>query len=180
VLALTGAVGLATGCGGGGDGGITIPQSDNSPPSVTLQAGVANGPSGSVSAAGTAVSVTLASKSGSLNLSATARDPESGVRTARVTVDKTVSDCSGGSCTTMNPGLTSAPALESTGPARQPGDTVSESSILLSSIDLAKEILQTPPAAGSTRTVTFRMTARATNHLGGSSVTPALMVTWKE
>jgi hypothetical protein len=177
---LAGAIGLAAGCGGGGGGGITIPQSDGTPPSLTLQAGAANGPTASVSAGGAAATMTLASKSGSLNLSATARDPESGVRTVRVTVDKTVTECFGGSCTTVNPGLASRPALESTGPARQPGDTVSESSVLLSSIDLAQEIPQTPPGAGATRTVTVRMTARALNHLGGTSLTPALTATWRE
>ena len=179
-MVLVSAIAIATGCGGGGGGGITVPQSDGTPPSLTLQAGAANGPTASVTAGAAAATMTLPSRSGALNMSASARDPDSGVRTVRVIVDKSVTECAGGSCTTTNPGLASRPALESTGPARQPGDTVSESSVLLSSIDLTQEIPQTPPGAGATRTVTFRMTARAINHLGGTSLTPALTVTWRE
>lgn len=171
----------AAGCGGATSGGITIPQTDTSPPTLTLQVGAPNGPSASVAAGGAAAGVTLASKTGPLNFSASARDAESGVKTVRVTVDKTVSECiPPGACSLQNPGLTSSPSLVSDSPAQSPGDVVSESSVLLDAIALASEIVQTQPAAGTTRAVTFRLTARATNYLGGTSITPALTVTWKE
>ncbi len=181
-LAISCTVVVVAGCGNGtGGGGITIPQADATPPTLTLQVGAANGPSGSVQAGAAAATVTLTSKSGALNYSATARDPESGVRTVRVTVDKTVSECTPPTaCSLQNPGLTGSPSLVSDGPPKGPGETVSESSLLLDSIDLAAEIRQTPPTAGTTRTVTFRFTARAINHLGGTTTTPALTVTWKE
>ena len=180
-LALSWPLFLAAGCGGGTSGGIVVPQTDATPPTLTLQVGVANGPSGSVAPGGTGSALTLTAKTGTLNISASARDPESGVRTVRVLVDKTITECTPpDACTMQNPGLTSAPSLLSDSPARSPGETVSESSVLLDSIDLATEIRQTPPAAGTTLTATLRLTARATNYLGGSSVTPALTVTWKE
>ncbi len=181
-LAVSFSVLVVAGCGGGtSGGGITIPQADATPPTLTLQVGAANGPSGSVQAGAAAATITLAAKSGALNYSATARDPESGVRTVRVTVDKTVSECTPpDACTQQNPGLAGTPSLVSDGPPKNPGETVSESSLLLDSIDLAAEIRQTPTPAGTTRTVTFRFTARAINHLGGTTTTPALTVTWKE
>jgi hypothetical protein len=134
---------LLIGCSSGStNGGITIAQTDSTPPTITLGAGQPNGQNKTVSSGGLGVSLKLISKSDPLNLAVTAKDPESGVQTVQIWVNKTSTNCSGTICSTTGPGLLGNPAFESTSPQKHPGETTAESSILLEALDLTKEIPQ--------------------------------------
>jgi hypothetical protein len=163
-------------------GGITIPQSDSSAPGLTLGAGQQGGQDVTVSAGGSSQNMTLVSKSGPLNLLATANDPESGIQAVEIWVNKVTVSCNltNDTCTQTGPGLLASPMFESTSPQKQPGDTASATSILAQALDLSQQIPQGNVAAGHTRTVTLIIHAVAVNHLGGRTQTPEIRATWSE
>ena len=165
----------------GGGGGVTIPQSDSTAPSLSFGAGQPGGQNVSVSAGGSAQAMTLVSKSGPLNLLATAKDPESGIQTVEIWVNKKVTNCNAANiCTTTGPGLLGKPTYESASAKKNPGDQTPDSSILAEALDLSTEIPQGGVAAGASRVVTLEMYAVAVNHLGGKTQTPQISATWKE
>jgi hypothetical protein len=166
--------------GGSSGGGITIPQSDATPPTLSLQSAQPSGNTATVSAGGSAQSMKLLSKTGSVNLAATAKDGESGVQALEIWVNKKTTSCTGNMCQPTGPGLLGSPQFESTSPKKNPGETTPESSIMLQALDLTKEIPQGAVQAGSTRKVELILFARARNHLSGQSQTPELTLTWSE
>jgi hypothetical protein len=167
--------------GGGSGGGITIAQSDSTAPTLTLGAGQSGGQDVTVSAGGSAQNMKLTSKTGALNLLATAKDPESGVQIVEIWVGKKTTSCdANGICKTTGPGLLGKPTFESTSPQKKPGETAAESSIMAQSLNLSTEIPQGSVPAGQSLTVTLIIHAVAVNHLGGRTQTPELTATWSE
>jgi hypothetical protein len=136
-------LGLAS-CGGGGSsgGGNTIQQSDGTPPEATLEAAATVGEDTATvsTSSGTSQSMTLHTKAGSLNLLASAKDSESGIRDLEIWIEVKVTSCGQGGCQGGNPPLTGAPRFSRTGSAKAPGENTAEQSIMLQSIDLIKEI----------------------------------------
>ena len=134
-----------------------------------------------VSAGGAANSGTLISKTGSLNIAATANDPESGVQALEIWVSKKTTSCdANGICSTSGPGLLGQPRFQSTSPKKNPGEVTSAASTLLDVLNLSTEIPQGTISAGSSRAVDIIIQAVATNHLGGKAQTPSLTLTWSE
>jgi hypothetical protein len=177
---------LAASCDGdGGGGGITIPQNDNSPPEVTLQVSetVPGAQTISVTTSGSNQSHMLQGRTGPLNLVASAKDSESGIQSLEIWVNKVTASCdaSSGLCSQSGPGLLSSPRFNSTSPKKNPGDTVSASSILADTLNLGLEI----PAAtalmpGDSFIVTIQTSAKAVNHLGGKSDTRVVESTFTQ
>jgi hypothetical protein len=168
-------------CNGGGGGDVTIPQSDGTPPSVSLQVAVVGSSSTtSVSSGGSAATLLLTSKTITLNISATAKDQESGIQALEIDVGNsiTVTCQAGGVCSQTGPGSVS-PFWSATNPQLNPGDRAVSSSIMLESLDpAAKQLLhpaaQAPP--GGSRTESFTISAKAKNQLGGMATTPDIKV----
>ena len=169
-----------TGCNGSSGGGITIPNSDGSAPTVSLQAGATapSGESAAVSSGGLGQAMTLRAKTGFLNLVASAKDPESGVQSLEIWLSSKITRCSGDICQTSQPSV-GAPRFQSSTPQKKPGEQASDSSILADVLDIANEIPQTAPTGGSL-TVEWTLFSRAKNHLAGSTDTPPLTVTYRE
>src|SRR5436190_4159703 len=134
VLALTlaMAVGL-TACDGNGSssGGITIPSSDSTNPTLSFGVGATDDANAmaTVKDGGSDVTVTLTVKTGSLNLFATAQDPESGIQKVEIWWNETKTTCSGGNCTKDRPALLGGPLSTASEPQKQPGDTTTASSL---------------------------------------------------
>lgn len=167
-------------------GGITIAQNDSTAPTLTFGVGQpagqsAGGQNVTVSAGGSAQTMKLTSKSGALNLLATAKDPESGIQAVEIWMNKKTTSCdAGGICTTNNPGLLGAPMFESTSPQKNPGQTTPDGSILLQAVNLSMEIPQASVLAGESLRVSLIFHAVAVNHLGGRTQTPEITATWSE
>jgi hypothetical protein len=176
---------LLSGCsecnGGSSGGGITIAQSDGTPPTATLQVAQLDGQDVSVKAGGSAQTMKLTKKTGVLNVAATAKDVESGVQALEIWVNKKTSTCdAAGMCTNPGFGLLGPPRYRSTVPKKNPGETAVDASILADALDLTKEIPQGALPAGNTRTVELVFFAKARNHLGDEAQTPELKATWSE
>jgi hypothetical protein len=171
------------GCNGNG-GGITVPASDASPPALTLSAAQpGSSVTTSVSTTGNDETLTLTSKTGPLNLSATAKDSESGIRRVELWIVKKTDVCPlpGGPCSVTGPGLLTVPTYESDSGAKNPGESGAvESSLLFQAPDLATYIPQGGPPAGSRRTVSIQIFAVAYNQLNGKSQTKKLTAVWTE
>ena len=166
--------------GSGGGGGITVPQNDSTAPTLTLGAGQPAGQNVSVSAVGSGQNLQLTSKTGPLNLLATAKDPESGIQAVEIWVNSETTFCApAANCKRVGPGLLQKPTFESTSPQKKPGETTADSSILAQSLDLSTAIPQSL-GPGSSRTVTFTISAVAVNNLGGRTQTPDIKATWSE
>ena len=174
---------LLSGCQNSSSGGITIPQSDSTPPALTLTAGQPGGQNVSVSAGGSKQSLTLISKTGELNLSAAARDPESGVQALEIWLDRIITSCdiSGPEelCSTTSPEQFGK-LFESIAPQKLPGETTGESSIMFQVLELSTYITQGNVPEGQRRIVELRLHAVAVNHLGGRTKTPFLKAVWTE
>ena len=166
--------------GGGGGGGITIAQNDSTAPTLTLGAGQPGGQNINVSAGGSDQNMKLTSKTGSLNLLATAKDPESGVQAVEIWVNKESTFCPAAApCKRTGPGLLGRPTFESTSPQKKSGETAADSSILAQPLNLSAEIPQ-QLLPGQSRSVTLTIYAVAVNHLGGRTQTPMIIATWSE
>jgi hypothetical protein len=123
----------------------------------------------------------LTSRTGVLNLLVTAKDPESGIRTLEVWVNKKTTTCdAGGVCQTTAPGLQTKPRYENSSPQKNPGDTTPASSVIAQALDLSTEIGQTGVPSGGSLTISLILHAVATNHLGGRTQTPDLVATWSQ
>ncbi len=169
--------------GGGGGGGVTIPQNDSSPPELTLQVSETTPGSQTVSVttSGSDQNLALQQATGTLNLVATAKDPESGIQDTQIWVNKVSTSCDANLCTQSGPGLLSAPRFSSPSPKKNPGDTTAASSILAQSLNLAFEIGPAPPLMpGHTRSVTIQVFATAINHLNGKSNTKLVRATFSQ
>ena len=160
-------------------GGITIPQSDSTPPTLTLSAGQPNGGSATVSVGGSDQSMMLISKTGPLNLTATAEDLESGIQSLQIWVNQTSTTCNA-TCTSSGPGLLTAPEFESTSPQKKPGEKTVAMSVLADALDLSKLIPQGSVSPGKTFFFSVLITAKAVNHLGGTAQTAQISADWKE
>jgi hypothetical protein len=172
---------LLAGCPPSPGGGITIAQIDSSVPTLTLGAGQPGGQDVSVIAGGSGQNGKLTSKTGALNLLATAKDPESGVQAVEIWVNKKTTSCDvNGVCRTQQPGLLGKPTFESTSARKKPGETTAESSILAQSLDLSQEIPQMSVPPGNSLTVDLIIYAVAVNNLGGRTQTPEITATWRE
>jgi len=181
VIMLT--LGLAA-CRGGGSspGGITIPQSDGTPPEATLQVAVAasGGDSAAVSTnSGNSQNMTLRVKTGELNLAASAKDSESGVQDLAIWLSVEATTCDASTCEVSQEEV-GEPLFSSISPQKKAGETTAESSILFQSLDLTQKIPQTPPAAGNTITVHLTFYVKAVNYLGNSVRTPDIEATFRE
>jgi hypothetical protein len=152
--------------------GIQIAPSDDTPPTISLGAGQGGGQNVSVSAGGSAQNMKLNARTGSLNLLATAADNETGIRALEIWMTRRTTTCNESTCTSQGPGIPGKPRFESTSDQMSPGETTASSSVLAQALDLSQEI---PQGATSVELVFF---GRARNHLGGSSQTPSLKVTW--
>ncbi len=160
-------------------GGITISATDTTPPTLSFGAGQPGGQNVSVSAGGSPGSMTLRSKTGVLNLMASANDPESGVQSLQIWMTTETTTCNAsGICTKVGPGLAGAPKYDNTSPQKLPGQTTAASSIMLEALDLSQEIGS--PPAGSSRTTSLHFWAVSVNNLGLKSQTPELIASWRE
>ena len=182
-LALVIGVGLAgcDGSGGSSSGGITIPSSDQTKPELSFGVGASDEPTAkaTVSAGGNDVIVTLNVKTGSLNLFATAKDPESGIQKVEIFMDETKTTCdSAGICAKVGPGLVGAPLSTSSEPQKQPGDTTTATSLLADTLNLPTHIGSAP--AGGTYDLVWEFWAEARNHLGGTVKSPTITVKYHE
>ncbi len=169
--------------GGGGGGGITIPQNDSTSPILTLGSGQQGGQNVTVSGGGSGPgqNMKLTSKTGSLNLLATAKDPESGIQAVEIWVNGETTFCDANKiCKKTGPGLLGKPTFESTSPKKNPGETTPDSSILAQPLNLSTMIPQGSVQPGESRTVTLIISAVAVNHLGGRTQTPEIKATWSE
>jgi hypothetical protein len=174
---------LLPGCStnGGGGGGITIAQIDGTGPTVTLGAGQPGGQDVAVSTGGSDQNTKLRSKTGSLNLLAMSKDPESGVQALEIWVEKKTTSCdANGHCSTRAPIQLEKPRFESTSPQKHPGESTADTRILAQALDLSMEIPQGSVSGGDSLTVVFVIYAKAVNHLGGRVQTPKLTATWSE
>jgi hypothetical protein len=171
-----------TGCPPGfSGGGIIVPQADATPPTVTVGTGQPGGASVSVSAGGSTQAGTLISKSGPLNVSISANDPESGVQSMELFYTSTVLTCTPTLCTgPASHGLVGAPRFSSVSPQKHPGETTAASSILADALNLTAEIPQGGVASGNSRIVKLYFWGVAKNNLGGTATTPELVLTWRE
>lgn len=169
------------GGGGGGGGGITIPQNDSTAPTLTLGAAQPGGQSVTVNAGGSAQTLKLTSKTGALNLLATAKDPESGIQAVEIWVSNSTTFCDANKiCKLVGPGLLGKPTFESTSAQKKPGETAADSSILADSVNLSTQIRQAQLQPGESLSVTIIIYAVAVNHLGGRTQTPEIKATWSE
>jgi hypothetical protein len=168
--------------GGGTTGGVTIPQSDSTPPEVSLS--VAQQGSGTtvvVKSGGTAGSLNLTAKTGFLNLLASAKDTESGIQDLQIWIGTKVTTCdAGGICTKTGPPLLGAPRFSAPDVTKSPGDTDADTSIMAQAVDLAQEIPQAAPPSGGSRNVTIDIWAVGLNNLGGRAETAHVNVAWQE
>jgi hypothetical protein len=181
-LALTAAIALA-GCddsSGGSSGGITIPSSDSSNPTLSLGVGATDQATAkaTVNSGGSGAAVALDVKTGSLNLAATAKDPESGVQKVEIWMQETETRCSGGTCSQSGPALLGGPLSTAGEPPKQPGATTTETSLLADVVDLPTHVGSAP--AGETYLLKWEFWAEARNHLGGTVKTPTITVTYDE
>lgn len=162
-------------------GDITIQQSDATPPTISLQVAVVGGNSTtSVSSGGSPATLSLTSKAVTLNIAATAKDPESGIQAFEIDIGNslTVTCQASGTCTQSGPGNVS-PMWTSNNSQLHPGDRAVSSSIMLESLIPSATGLLHPAAvapAGGTLTESFTVSAKARNQLGGTSSTPDLTV----
>jgi hypothetical protein len=117
-----------------------------------------------------------------LSFAATAVDNESGVQAVEVWIEKREDTCNTatGLCSGGNFQAEQIPRFSSSGPAKTPGEKTAPSSILIDTLNVADEIPQAAPPAGTTRTVVLRIYVVAVNNLGGRSQTPNLEVRWSE
>ena len=127
---------------------------------------------------GSGAAVALDVKTGSLNLAATAKDPESGVQSLEIWMQETETSCSGGTCSQRGPALLGGPLSEAREPQKQPGDTTTETSILADVVDLPTHVGSAP--AGGTYVLKWEFWAEARNHLGGTVKSPTITVTYDE
>jgi hypothetical protein len=179
LLAVVLLMGLTACPPGPGSGGITVPQSDATPPQLSLGAGQPNGQNVTVSSGGGDATMNLNARTGVLNLLATANDPESGIQTVQIWIETKTTTCqAAGPCSSSGPGLNSQPTYESTSPAKHPGDSTSASSILAEALDLATTIPQGSAPSGGSLSVSLIMWAVAANNLGGRTQTPTLTATF--
>jgi hypothetical protein len=164
-----------------GAGRIRVPPADASPPTVTLTAWAtaAGGPRVAVRSSGIGRRMTLRSKSGALELVATATDPESGVRAVEIWVSKFSSFCSTATCTGGEPAV-SAPRVAWTVPRRHPGQTTAPGGTLPGALDLTGEIPQGPLAPRQARSVRLTIWAKASNNLRGTAETTKLVARYDE
>ncbi len=169
--------------GGGGGGGVTIPQNDSTPPELTLQVSETTPGSQTVSVTTTGGNQNLALQqaTGTLNLVATAKDPQSGIQDTQIFLGKSSSSCDPVSCSQSGPGLqVNMPKFSSPSPKKNPGDTTAASSILAQSLDLATELgpVGPPLPPGNSASRTLHLAARAFNHLNGQSNTFEVQATF--
>src|SRR4051812_33867046 len=129
VLALTlaTAVGLTAcdGTGSSSSGGITIPSSDSTNPTLSFGVGATDDANAkaTVKDGGSGATVTLAVKTGSLNLFATAQDPESGIQKVEIWWNETKTTCSGGAGSKGGPPPLGGPPNAAGGTPKEPRDT---------------------------------------------------------
>ena len=175
------------GCGAGGDGGtpgdaVTVDGNDTTPPTLRLSAAETGGgnPQVDVQPGGASATLTLRTKTESINVIAIARDDESGVQKVEIWVNKRTATCSAGRCTSTGPGLLGSPRFQSTEPKQPPGAVVSPQATLLGAVVLKDEIPQTPPQPGATRFVEIIIHATATNHVDKEGSTPEITASWRE
>jgi dienelactone hydrolase len=174
-------VALSACTGDGGNGGVTIPTSDGSPPELSLGAGVTGGgPNVSVNTGGSDATLELRTKTGNLNLLASGKDPESGIRSLQIWINETTGSCASASpCSTRGPDLSGAPRFDSTDPPKQPGDKTSASSVMAQALNLSSEIPQSAPTGGSF-SLRWDIYATSTNYLDGTSQTRTITVTYHD
>ena len=174
-------IALSACTGGGSDGGITIPTSDGSPPELSLGAGVTGGgPNVSVDTGGSDAALELRNKAGNLNLLASGKDPESGIKSLEIWINETTGRCaSAGPCSTGGPDLSGAPRFDSTDPPKQPGDKTSASSLMAQALNLSSEIPGAAPPGGSF-SLRWDIYATSTNYLDGTSQTRTITVTYHD
>jgi dienelactone hydrolase len=168
--------------GNGGNGGITIPTSDRSPPELSLGAGVTGGgPNATVTTYGRDATVALRTKTGDLNLLASGKDSESGIRSLQIWISETTSRCASavGPCSTHGPDLGGRPRFDSTDPPKQPGEQTSESSVMAQALNLTSEIQGAAPPGGSF-SLRWDIYATSTNYLDGTSQTRTITVTYND
>ncbi len=143
-----------------------IPQADSTAPAVQLFVGFRNTEVNAT--AGNTVQLTLPASTGTVNLTALARDPQSGIHNLSIYVGTTTTTCSP-NCSGGPPGLPGKPSFEKEQPAKSPGQTITDDQLQLQgSLSLASEIPQGPLGPGiASRTTVIEVTAQADNNVGG-------------
>jgi hypothetical protein len=173
-------VALIASCGGDGGGGITIPATDGSPPTISFAVAEAGQGGGVTVNGGADEKLDLRARTGSLNLAVTAKDSESGIQKVEIWLTKKTTRCDADVCSPAGPGLAGSPKFDSTEPQKSPGDTTAESSIVAEALNLSQEIGQASAPPNGSLTVELELWAVAVNHRGGRVETSRVTATWKE
>jgi len=157
------------------NGGVTVPNTDPTPPSITLGFALEGSStvSGTVSVGGQTQTITLPQKTGKLSLLATGTDPDSGIQSVGIFMEADSQTCtSQGTCSgSLAHGLWSTPNFVSNSGKKNPGDTASPNSVLAESVDLTTLIKTSPVNPGDTVTTKIWVMGQAQNQLNATSQT---------
>jgi hypothetical protein len=125
--------------------------------------------------------MTLLTKSGPLYFSAVGSDPETGIQDVQIWVEWSSEFCDApDTCFGDGSGLLSAPKWTSTSPKKNPGEPMTESSLLVNWVELSTSIGQRPLLPGESRFKSWKAWAVVKNNLGMSTQTGPVWATWSE
>ena len=167
---------LLAACNGEGD--VTVPASDQTPPSLELDVVDPNHQPVTVTGGGAAQSIQLSAKTGKLTTTARAADMDSGVEKVEIWVTVTVTRCTP-QCAVQQP-LVGNPQFSSSSPHKNPGEKAVGHSVLGDTLDLASIIPQASFTNGNSMSAKIEVWAIAVNQLGGQTTTPTVTATWSE
>lgn len=177
-------LGLAgSGCNGTDSpgGGVTVPETDNTPPTVSLLVDPEFGVNISVAAGGTNEATTIHKRTGKVSFLASANDQESGVRRLSIFMTVTRTRCeSPDNCTVGQPLSSDTPLFESYFGDAKPGDTTSAGDILIDALDVGPVIGQGQPPQGGSITVKLDFHATSSNHHEVGARTAIASVTFRQ
>jgi hypothetical protein len=174
----------APSCGGddGVKGGITIAETDDTPPLVGLLVDPEFGENVAVGSGGPNEATTIHRRTGKVTFLVSGKDSESGVRRLEIWMTATITRCeAGGLCETQNPGLVTEPRFAPPDePMKNPGDQTSETSLFASVLQVEPEVGPGMPPPGGSRTVKFDFWATGENHHGRKARTANASVSLRE
>jgi hypothetical protein len=169
---LAAAMGVMTACQP--PSGPVVAATDSTPPIASLS--LSHTPSGSASSG----DLKLLTKSGPLYFSAVGRDPETGIQDVQIWVSVKSSFCDAESCTGDSGGLIGAPRWTSTSPKKNPGEPMSETSLLLEWVELGTALYQGRLMPGESQFTKWTAHAVVKNNLGMTTTTGDVTATFFE
>jgi hypothetical protein len=173
---------VVSGCDGpDGPDGITIPETDDTAPTLGLLVDPEFGVNISVSSGGMNEATTIHRRTGKISFLVSAKDSESGIRRLEIWMTNTTTTCdSGGMCTKRGPGLAGQPRFDADFGEKNPGDQTSETALMTQELQVESEIGSGMPPPGGSRTVKLEFWGAARNHRTGEAKTAIAAVTLQE